>query len=48
MLEVPDECIGTFDKWCADVYRQYIADQLPRAKSGTDFPPLTNTSNELR
>ena len=48
MLEVPDECIGTFDKWCADVYRQYIADRLPRAKSGTDFPPLTNTSNELR
>ena len=40
MLEVPDECIGTFDKWCADVYRQYIADRLPRAKSGTDFAAI--------
>lgn len=40
MLEVPDECIGTFDKWCADVYRQYIAARLPRAQSGTDFAAI--------
>lgn len=40
MLEVPDACIGTFDKWCADVYRQHIADRLPRATSGPDFAAI--------
>ena len=40
VLDVPDECIGTFDKWCADVYRQHIADRLPRGKSGTDFAAI--------
>lgn len=37
VLDVPDECIGTFDKWCADVYRQHIADTLPRAGHSLDF-----------
>ena len=30
MLDVPDDCICTFAKWCTDVYREHIADTLPR------------------
>lgn len=30
MLEVPDECISTFDKWCSDAYRTYVDQRLPR------------------
>ncbi|WP_264567507.1 UvrD-helicase domain-containing protein [Rhodoferax antarcticus] len=37
MLDVPDECIGTFDKWCADVYRAHIAETLPRIEKPHDF-----------
>ena len=38
MLDVPDECIGTFDKWCAGVYREHIAKTLPRDGRHPDFP----------
>ena len=40
MLEVPDECIGTFDKWCADVYRKHIADTLPYDGRRPDFSAI--------
>lgn len=42
MLEVPDECIGTFDKWCADMYRKHIAATLPRDGRHLDFPAIRN------
>lgn len=38
VLDVPDECIGTFDKWCADVYREHIGKTLPRDGRKPDFP----------
>ena len=40
VLDVPDECIGTFDKWCADVYREHIARTLPRDGRHPDFPAI--------
>lgn len=40
VLDVPDECIGTFDKWCADVYRQHIAKTLPRDGKKPDFSAI--------
>ena len=40
MLDVPDECIGTFDKWCADVYREHIDKNLPRDGRHPDFPAI--------
>jgi superfamily I DNA/RNA helicase len=40
VLDVPDECIGTFDKWCADVYREHIAKTLPRDGRHPDFPKI--------
>jgi superfamily I DNA/RNA helicase len=24
MLDVPDECISTFDKWCSDTYKAHV------------------------
>jgi superfamily I DNA/RNA helicase len=37
MLDVPDECISTFDKWCTDAYRTYVNQQLPRIEGKPDF-----------
>lgn len=40
MLDVPEECIGTFDKWCADVYRKHISNTLPRDGRHPDFAAI--------
>ncbi len=40
MLDVPNECIGTFDKWCADVYREHISETLPRVGRTLDFEAI--------
>ncbi len=40
MLEVPDECIGTFDKWCVDIYREHISATLPYADRQPDFSAI--------
>ena len=40
MLDVPDECITTFDKWCADAYREYVSPTLPRGEKGPDFEAI--------
>ncbi len=37
MLDVPDECISTFDKWCSDAYRTYVDQRLPRIDGKPDF-----------
>jgi len=37
MLDVPDECISTFDKWCSDAYKAYVDQQLPRINGKPDF-----------
>jgi hypothetical protein len=34
MLDVPDECILTFDKWCSDTYKTYVDRTLPRIDGG--------------
>ncbi len=40
VLDVPEECICTFNKWCADVYREHIAKTLPRDGRHPDFPAI--------
>lgn len=40
MLEVPDECIGTFDKWCTDVYRAHVSPRLPYAGHQPDHAAI--------
>jgi superfamily I DNA/RNA helicase len=40
MLDVPNECIGTFDKWCADMYREHISGTLPRTDRNLDFDAI--------
>ncbi len=40
MLDVPDECISTFDKWCADTYRTHVSQQLPRINGKPDFDAI--------
>lgn len=37
MLDVPDECISTFDKWCSDAYKMHVDQQLPRIDGKPDF-----------
>ena len=43
MLEVPDECIGTFDKWCTDVYRARVSPNLPYAGRLPDFASVSRS-----
>ena len=40
MLDVPDECISTFDKWCADTYRTQVNPHLPTAGGRPDFAAI--------
>lgn len=40
MLEVPDECILTFDKWCVDTYKTYINERLPQKNGKPDFEAI--------
>lgn len=42
MLDVPEECISTFDKWCADVYREHIGKTFPRDGRNPDFSAIRN------
>ncbi len=37
MLDVPDRCISTFDKWCSDAYKAYVDPQVPRIDGKPDF-----------
>jgi hypothetical protein len=32
VLDVPDDCILTFDKWCSDTYRAHVDRGLPRKR----------------
>ena len=40
MLEVPDDCILTFDKWCFDTYKTHVNQHLPKADGKTDFDAI--------
>ena len=40
MLEVPDDCILTFDKWCGDTYKTHINEHLPRKDGKPDFEKI--------
>jgi superfamily I DNA/RNA helicase len=40
MLDVPDECISTFDKWCADTYRAQVNPRLPTKDKKPDFEAI--------
>ena len=40
MLDVPDECISTFDKWCADTYRVQVNQRLPTRDHKPDFEAI--------
>lgn len=40
MLDVPDECISTFDKWCTDTYRNQVNPRLPTKDKRPDFEAI--------
>jgi len=40
MLDVPDECISTFDKWCSDIYLAHVDRRLPRTEGKPDFDAI--------
>ena len=41
LLDVPEDCIVTFDKWCADTYRSFIHSRLPKGEKGVpDFEAI--------
>ena len=40
VLEVPDECILTFDKWCFDTYQTHVDQRLPKTDGKTDFDAI--------
>ena len=40
MLDVPDECISTFDKWCVDTYRAQVNPRLPTKDKKPDFEAI--------
>ncbi|MFO1262697.1 MAG: 3'-5' exonuclease [Rhodoferax sp.] len=40
MLDVPDACISTFDKWCADTYRTQVNPRLPTKDKKPDFEAI--------
>ena len=40
MLDVPDDCILTFDKWCSDTYRTHVHRSLPREEGRLNFDAI--------
>ena len=40
LLDLPDECVTTFDAWCRDFYRTHIKGPLPRDGKEIDFPGI--------
>jgi superfamily I DNA/RNA helicase len=50
LLDIPDNCITTFDKWCLDTYKKYIGYSVPYTQSGKskkpDFEKIRSTVHE--
>ena len=50
-VDVPQECVTTFDKWCADVYRANVKPSLPWRKEGKargpDFAAIRDAVHDL-
>ena len=40
LLDLPDECIITFDAWCKNFHRTHIGGPLPRNGTEIDFPGI--------
>lgn len=40
MLDVPDACISTLDKWCYDAYKEYVDPRVPRIDGKPDFDAI--------
>jgi superfamily I DNA/RNA helicase len=40
LLNLPDDCVTTFDAWCRDFYRSHIGGPLPRDGKEIDFPGI--------
>jgi len=40
MLDLPEGCISTFDKWCQDAYVEHVGGQLPRNGREPDFEAI--------
>lgn len=40
MLDVPDDCILTFNKWCWDTYRAHVNSHVPRIEGKPDFDAI--------
>jgi len=50
-VDVPPDCVTTFDKWCADIYRAHVKRTLPWHKVGKasmpDFAAIRDAVHEL-
>lgn len=40
LLDIPEHCVLTFDKWCLDFYDQHIRRPRPRDGKAVDFPKV--------
>lgn len=50
-VDVPQDCVTTFDKWCVDVYRERVKASLPwrndGRKQGPDFAAIRDAVHDL-
>jgi len=40
LLDLPDDCVTTFDAWCRDFFKTRIKGPLPHAEGTLDFPEI--------
>jgi len=40
LLDLPEDCVTTFDAWCRDFYKAHIRGPLPRDGKEIDFPGI--------
>ena len=49
-VDVPESCVSTFDKWCADFYREHVGKSVPWRQDGTargpDFAAIRTAVHE--
>lgn len=49
-VDVPEDCVSTFDKWCADFYREHVGRSVPWRQDGKargpDFAAIRSAVHE--
>ena len=49
-VDVPEDCVSTFDKWCADFYREHVGKSVPWRQNGKargpDFAAIRTAVHE--